>query len=124
VADIRKLPLADGAVEDSVAAFVLNHLTEPEAGLAELARVTRSNGAILACVYSTTSRSEVRDLIDATATEHGWKVPAWYAEPKTHAAPLLGTAEAMRVVAQAAGLAVISVDETPVDVGPVPTSVS
>ena len=41
VADIRALPLAASSVDDAVAAFVLNHLTDPRAGLAELARVTR-----------------------------------------------------------------------------------
>jgi SAM-dependent methyltransferase len=41
VADIRALPLAARSVDDAVAAFVLHHLTDPSAGLAELARVTR-----------------------------------------------------------------------------------
>src|SRR5260370_32489774 len=41
VADIRALPLAAGAVDDCVAAFVLNHLTDPRAGRADVARVTR-----------------------------------------------------------------------------------
>ena len=41
VADIRALPLAAQSVDDDAAAFVLNHLTDPSAGLAELARVTR-----------------------------------------------------------------------------------
>ena len=36
VADIRALPLAGGSVDDVVAAFVLNHLAEPVAGLSEL----------------------------------------------------------------------------------------
>jgi ubiquinone/menaquinone biosynthesis C-methylase UbiE len=63
VADVRALPLPDDAVDDSVAAFVLNHLVHPEDGLAELVRVTRRNGALLACVYSNASRSEMRDLV-------------------------------------------------------------
>ena len=45
VADIRALPLAAQSVDDAVAAFVLNHLTDPSAGLAELARVTRPGAA-------------------------------------------------------------------------------
>ena len=64
VADIRALPLADDSVDDVVAAFVLNHLTDPSAGLAELARVTRPGGTVLATVFASTSRSAARDRID------------------------------------------------------------
>ena len=91
VADIRALPLADGSVDDSVAAFVLNHLTDPGSGLAEFARVTRPGGAILATVFSNDSRSEARDRIDAEALAAGWQVPGWYAELKTRAVPILGS---------------------------------
>jgi ubiquinone/menaquinone biosynthesis C-methylase UbiE len=41
VADIRALPLAAQSADDAVAAFVLNHVTDPSGGLGELARVTR-----------------------------------------------------------------------------------
>ena len=91
-ADIRALPLAAGAVDDTVAAFVLNHLRDPRTGLAELARVTRPGGAILAAVFASNSRSEARDRIDATAAAAGWQAPAWYREMKTAAVPILGTA--------------------------------
>ena len=45
MADIRALPLAAQSVDAAAAAFVLNHLTDPSAGLAELARVTRPGAA-------------------------------------------------------------------------------
>jgi hypothetical protein len=41
IADRCTLPLATEAVDDSVTAFVLNHLTDPVPGPAELGRVTR-----------------------------------------------------------------------------------
>ena len=82
VADVRALPLADGSVDDAVAAFVLNHLTDPVSGLAELARVTRPGGAVLAAVFSNDSRSQARDRIDAVAQAAGWQVPDWYTELK------------------------------------------
>ena len=116
-ADIRALPLPAGAVDDSVAAFVLNHLSDPLTGLAELARVTRPGGAILAAVFASTSRSEARDRIDAAAAAAGWQAPAWYREMKTAAVPLLGTATAMATAARAAGLANVQADERQVDVG-------
>ena len=116
-ADIRALPLRADAVDDSVAAFVLNHLSDPRTGLAELARVTRLGGAILAAVFASSSRSEARDRIDATAAAAGWQAPAWYREMKTAAAPLLGTAPAMATAAHAVGLANVHADERQVDVG-------
>ena len=117
VAGIRALPLAAGRVDAAVAALVLNHLTEPSGGLAELARVTRPGGAVLAAVFSNASRSQARDRVDAVAQQAGWQVPDWYAGLKTTAVPILGTAAAMRAAADAAGLAGIVAGERPVDVG-------
>jgi hypothetical protein len=44
-------------------------------------------------------------------------VPGWYTDLKTSAVPVLGSAEAMRAAADAAGLAHVAVQERPVDVG-------
>ena len=71
VADILALPLADSSVDDVAAAFVLNHLTNPVLGLAELARVTRCGSAVLAAAFSNDSRSEARDRVDAAAQAAG-----------------------------------------------------
>ena len=116
-ADIRALPLPAAAVDDCVAAFVLNHITDPGAGLAELARVTRRGGAILAAVFANDSHSEARDRVDAAAAAAGWLAPPWYREMKSAAAPILGTADAMAAAARAAGLAQVHAHERPVDVG-------
>jgi hypothetical protein len=80
---------------------------------AELARVTRLGGAVLAAVFSTGSRSQARDRIDAIALAAGWQAPGWYAELKSTAAPLLGSRAGMASAVQQAGLA----DERRVDVG-------
>ncbi len=117
VADVRALPFGDRSMNDAVAAFVLNHLTEPAAGFAGLMRVTRPGGALLACVYANANRSEVRDTIDRLAAQEGWQVPGWYVEVKRHATPLLGTGEDMERAAKQAGLGDIVVTEHPVDVG-------
>ncbi len=117
VGDVTRLPLHDDAVDDTVAAFVYNHLDRPEPAFADAIRVTRSGGALLACVYANANRSEVRDAIDDAAREKGWRVPEWYVRLKQMATPLLGTAEHMTRVAHAAGLAHVDVDERPVDVG-------
>ncbi len=109
VADIRALPLAARPVDAAVAAFVLNHLAQPSAGLAELARVTRPGGAVLAAVFSNASRSQARDRVDAVAQDAGWQVPDWYVDLKTTAVPILGSAGAMGAAADAAGLVGVAV---------------
>ncbi|HET9052146.1 MAG TPA: class I SAM-dependent methyltransferase [Candidatus Dormibacteraeota bacterium] len=117
VADIRALPLASDSVDDSVAAFVLNHLVDPEAGFGELVRVTRPGGAVLAAVFGALNRNAVRDRIDEVAVAAGYSVPGWYVETKTCAVPLLGSALLMEEAARAAGLDAVAVEERPVDVG-------
>jgi ubiquinone/menaquinone biosynthesis C-methylase UbiE len=47
LADARALPLATASVDAIFAAGLLNHLPEPAAGLAELARVTRPGGLLI-----------------------------------------------------------------------------
>ena len=117
LADVRALPFGSRSVDDVVAAFVLNHLVDPEAGLAELARVARDGGAVLVCVFSNASRSAVRDRVDALAQEAGWECPDWYLEMKTWATPVLGTAESMASALRAAGLTDVVSEERAVDVG-------
>lgn len=116
VADIRALPLASRSVDDTVASFVLNHLAEPVAGFTELARVTRPGGALLASVFSNSNRTGVRDQIDALAASWGWRAPAWYGALMTTAMPLLGSQAGMAAAVTAGGMAVVRIDERPVDV--------
>jgi SAM-dependent methyltransferase len=47
LADARRLPLADGAADAVFAAGLVSHLPDPAAGLAELARVTRTGGRMV-----------------------------------------------------------------------------
>lgn len=117
VADICALPLSDRCVDGVVAAFVLNHLVDPGRGFGELVRVTRPGGAVLVAVFSTSSRSAVRDQIDDVAAAAGWRAPGWYVDFKATAAPLLGTAAAMTAAARIACLIDPVVVERSVDVG-------
>lgn len=117
VADVTALPVASGAVDGVLAAFVLNHLDDPGAGMRELARVARAGGPVLANVYSNASSNPARDEVDRQAVAHGWQVPEWYRAVKELAAPQVGTAEAMHAVASAAGLVDVVVEERAVDVG-------
>jgi len=117
VADVCHLPLADDSVDDAVGAFVLNHLTQPEAGLAELARVTRPGGAVVACVFGNAGFGTAREVLDQAALASGWPVPQWYLDLRAAVLPLLGTADAIAEVARAVGLVAVTSEERPVDVG-------
>ena len=116
VADITRLPLKSRSVDDAVAPFVLNHLAQPERALAELGRVVRPGGVVLASVYANSSRSAARDRIDEVAQGLGFAFPEWYRELKETRASAVGTTAALAAVGSAAGLGV-RVDEAAVDVG-------
>jgi SAM-dependent methyltransferase len=115
VADITALPFCRGSFDTAVAAFVLNHLADPVAGLDELGRVTRSGGVVLASVFSE-ARDPAKDAIDAVLTAHGWRAPAWYAAMRERALAL-ATPHQMARAAHRAELIDIEVDCTEVDVG-------
>ena len=115
---LEALPLRDDAVDDTVAAFVLNHVDDPTAALAELARVTRPGGAVLATVAAATTRHRaVRDRIDAVVADAGFVPPPWYAHLTQAQAPLLGDVPAMTSAAESAGLVDVVVTEHAADVG-------
>jgi len=116
VGDIRRLPLADGAVDGAAAAFVLNHLADPVAALVELRRVVRRDGFIVASVFSTADPAPAKPVIDAVLAAAGWEPPEWYRFLKS-VDGLLGSASAMRAAAQAADLTHIDVAERPVTTG-------
>lgn len=118
VGALEALPLRDRGVDDTVAAFVLNHVDDPTAALRELARVTRPGGAILATgPGATTAHRTVRDRIDAVVADAGFTPPDWYAHLTTVQAPLLGDVPAMRTATLAAGLVDVAVTEHDADVG-------
>ena len=117
VADVGAVPLRRAAVDDVLAAFVLNHVGRPVDALRELARTVRPGGVLLASAFATTSSSPARDRVDEVAAAHGWSAPRWYRRLKEAITPLLGSAAAMAAAAVAAGLAEVTVDEATVDVG-------
>jgi SAM-dependent methyltransferase len=117
VAEVGRVPLRSDVVDAVLAAFVLNHLPDPEPALREFARVTRPGGPVLATVFANSSRSSARDRIDEVAVAHGFRRPDWYQELKEVWAPRLGTAAAMAAAGRAAGLIAVRAAEYAVDTG-------
>jgi SAM-dependent methyltransferase len=50
-ASAEDLPFADGTFDAAVAQLVVHFMSDPVAGLAEMARVTRPDGVVAACVW-------------------------------------------------------------------------
>jgi SAM-dependent methyltransferase len=114
-ADVTALPFRDSLFDLAVAAFVINHLEHPVAGLAELRRVTRPGGTVLVSVFST-ARSAAKAAVDAVAEAYGYVAPEWYRRMQ-HYARAIGTVEAMTGALRAAGFTRFGVTDEPVDVG-------
>lgn len=105
VADLRAAPFVDAAFDVAVAAFSLNHLTDPAAGLREMARVTRSGGALVASAYAADDAHPVKAAVEAALAARGWQPSAWHAALRTEAVPRLATPDGCAVALRDAGLA-------------------
>jgi SAM-dependent methyltransferase len=104
VADARRLPIATGTVGAVVAAFAYNHVPNPEAALADAARVLRSDGFVLASVYADDDQHPAKGAVEVAAREAGWRPERWV-DDLTRAMPLLATPERAVAAAERAGLA-------------------
>lgn len=51
VAGAEALPFADGSFDAVLSQLVVNLLSDPEAGVREMARVSRSGGVVASCVW-------------------------------------------------------------------------
>jgi SAM-dependent methyltransferase len=114
-ADVTTLPFRDATFDVVAAAFVVNHLADPTAGLSELRRVTRPGGVVLASTFSG-DRSAVKFAVDAVAAGYGFTAPDWYLGFRDTAQAFEDPVEVERAVA-AGGYADWTVTEEAVDVG-------
>jgi SAM-dependent methyltransferase len=68
VADARALPYPAGSVDAAVSGLALNFVAQPDAAVAEMARVTRDGGIVAAYVWDYAGRMELMRLFwDAAA---------------------------------------------------------
>ena len=102
--DARALPFATGSFDGAVAAFSLNHLSDPAGGLREMARVTRGGGCLLASAYGADDTHPVKSAVEAALATHGWVAEPWYVAVREDSAPRLATVERAAGIVRAAGL--------------------
>jgi ubiquinone/menaquinone biosynthesis C-methylase UbiE len=114
-ADVTMLPFRNESFDVVTAAFVINHLPDPATGLAELRRVTRPGGAVLASTFSG-DRSAAKFAVDEVAAEYGFVPPDWYLGFRDTAQGFDDPESVERAVA-AAGFSEWTVTEEAVDVG-------
>ncbi len=91
VGDAVALPFADAAFDAAVAAFSLNHLSEPAAGLHEMARVTRRGGPLLVASYAADDSHPVKAAVEAALSARGWRPDPWYVTMRAEATAELAT---------------------------------
>jgi SAM-dependent methyltransferase len=65
VGDVRALPFEDDSFDCALAAWMLFHVDEVDAALAELARVLRPHGRLVAATNGEASMRELRDALGA-----------------------------------------------------------
>jgi SAM-dependent methyltransferase len=71
VADAQALPFADGTFDTVVAAWMLYHVPNLSVGLAEIVRVLRPGGALIAVTNSVDHLRELRELLGLPS---GWEL--------------------------------------------------
>ena len=100
LADAMALPFRAGSFDLVLAAFCLNHLPDPAAGLAEVRRV---GGALAASTFAPGWTHPAKDAVDAALRPLGYREPAWHACCVSPAGDRAGDPERLAEQATAAG---------------------
>lgn len=105
VGDAMALPFRSGAFDSVIAAFSLNHVSDPAAALREAARVLRCGGSVVASAYAEDDTHRVKAAVEAAVTAAGWTQADWYEDMRASAVPLLASVDRARAVVAQTGLA-------------------
>lgn len=93
VGDATALPFRAGSFDLVVAAFSINHLTEPSRGLREARRVTRQGGVAVITAYATDDDHPIKAAVAQALLEFGWTASPWMEAVRRRAMPRLATVE-------------------------------
>jgi len=110
VADLLALPVRGGAADVAVAAFSLNHLADPVAGLHECTRIVRPGGGVVVGAYAADDVHPVKEVVDAGLRRRGWVPPDWISWLRSEAMPHLADVAGAASVARSAGLTAATVE--------------
>lgn len=113
VGDARRLPFRDRAFAAVAAAFCLNHIDPPSAGMREMRRVTASGGVVLVSSYGTDPDHPVKPAVQGSLAVAGHVIPHWYHLIQAGPVAALATSEGMARAALEAGL---EADVTEIDI--------
>jgi ubiquinone/menaquinone biosynthesis C-methylase UbiE len=113
VADAQVLPFADHSFDLVVQNFVLGHLPDAAAALAEARRV---GGALVASAFAADWDHAAKRIVDEVMTEVGFTVPEWYVGIKA-TEDLVADPESLTRLAREAGFADVEVHRVEVRTG-------
>lgn len=109
LADALALPFRSGTFDAVVAAFSLNHVDDPAAGMREAARTTRPGGWVLVSSYAADDAHPVKEAFERALRRHGWAPAPWQRWLRADAVARLATPDRARRAAAAAGLVDVDV---------------
>jgi ubiquinone/menaquinone biosynthesis C-methylase UbiE len=101
--DVLDLPFGNHAFDGVTAGFVINQVL-PADGLAELARITRPGGAVLASTWASRPPDPVKRVMEELLLASGWTRPPWYVSMKSTLEPISGDPDRLAEAAREAGL--------------------
>ena len=117
IGDMLSLPFIDGTFDAALAGFSISHTETPEQVLAEMRRVVRPAGAVVASVFGASPPNASKEVVDEVAGGFGFERPEWYVALKSATEPRSNTPELLISSASAAGLVDVEVREVIVDSG-------
>ncbi len=115
--DMCALPFADRCFDAAVSGFAISHIDAPADALAEMGRVVRHGGRVIATVFGEADARVSKDVVDEVARAFGYRPPDWYVHLKTRTEPQSNTPELLQACAETAGLDDIDVADVTVDSG-------
>lgn len=117
VGDMCALPFLDGRFDAAVSGFAISHIDTPARALAEMRRVVRPHGQVIAAVFGKAPDGASKDAVDQVAGDFGFEPPAWYIGLKVRTEPISNTPALLEACAGSAGLEDIEVADVIADFG-------
>lgn len=114
LADVARVPFADGSFDLVTAACCLSHLSDPGAALIELRRV---GTGVLASAFAPDNAHPAKAAVDAVLAGFGFEAPDWYRHLKFELEPRVDDQDGLAALADAAGFGTAKVVRINVDAG-------